>query len=138
MFSDGSTEISSSSRLRAKYLLKCGYLLKLDRHATVAALQWRRVFVVLADELSFYDNEAAFESDSHPRGVCRLDCYTVMQLNPPVEPFEFSIFTHHASNARGQPSSSSQSQSYVFTFRALSEDELTCWCKLLNHFPECV
>ncbi len=118
--------VESNFRLNPRQLLRCGYLLKLKsfrHHSSVGDGQWKRYFVVLADELKLFENEAKFESGSPPKITVRLDFCTLLPSEAPNDMFEFSVF-----GGGLQP----------LTLRASSREEMNGWVAIFRDMPDCV
>jgi hypothetical protein len=121
------------TRLNARPVLKCGHLLKLDgsprqQRQNRQQQQWKLVYLVLSDALSYYESDSTFESGGSPRGVCKLDAYCVIKhdvnVNAASDQHEFTVMQCRSSQS--------------VTFRAMSKEEMECWCQLLLMYPDCV
>ena len=104
---------------------KMGYLLKYggDKKSSSRG-NWRRRYMVLEDDLKYYESEAAFLNGSEPKGVLSLNMFHVLPLL----------------NKNSSDISNPEHEFTIFAIplelrcRASSEIEMSSWINTLNSF----
>ena len=104
---------------------KMGYLLKYggDKKSSSRG-NWRRRYMVLEDDLKYYDSEAAFLNGLEPKGVLCLNMFHVLPLI----------------NKNPTDKSNPENEFTIFAIpldlrcRASSEIEMNSWINTLNSF----
>ena len=121
-----SDRIDLRSRLTANAgIKKMGYLLKFggDKRSSSRG-NWRRRYMVLEDDLKYYESEAAFLSGADPKGVLCLNMFHVLPLV----------------NKNASDTSNPENEFTIYAVplelkcRASSEVEMDSWINTLNSF----
>ena len=100
-------------------VIKTGYLTKLGGNKSGAAGNWKKRFMVLTDELLYYENEQSYLAGDKPKGEIKLE--SIYCPTPDESPdFEFTLYA----------------LPYEFTCRADSQTELQEWIGTLQQLPE--
>lgn len=97
-------------------IIKTGYLTKLGGNKAGSSGNWKRRFMVLSDDLVYYDSEEMYQNGAQPKGVVSMNCF--FAPNPPENAEnEFTLFA----------------LPYEFTCRADTKEEMIEWITIFQN-----
>ncbi|KAJ1447747.1 hypothetical protein M885DRAFT_541665 [Pelagophyceae sp. CCMP2097] len=108
------TSEGSKSEGARKYpgaVIKTGYLTKLGGNKSGGAGNWKFRFMVLSDDLVYYQSEDAYQSGGAPKGRVSLNTSYCPDPDPTDESLEFTLYA----------------LPYELTVRAASREEMAEW-----------
>ena len=97
---------------------KTGYVTKLGGAHDGKTGNWKKRFMVLKDDLYYYEDEDAYDKGKDAKGVIQLDSYFVVKKDGENENCEFTIF------AVPKP----------LVCHALCREDMDSWYELLTGF----
>lgn len=114
--------IDNPVRISPGRVLKAGYLSKLGGNKQGQSGNWKKRYVVLQDDIKYYENEQTFVNGGLPKGIVKLNAFFCVPTDGANPQFEFTI---HA-------------MPYSFTCRAESAAEMNSWVETLSSMAEIV
>lgn len=103
--------IDSPLRIPTQKIIKAGYITKLGGNKHGGAGNWKRRYLVLGSQLTYYASEEDFVKQRDPKGVVSLSSYYVTPSPTPNTTHEFTVYTIP----------------FPFTCRADTEIEMKSW-----------
>ena len=104
---------------------KMGYLLKFGGDKKGGSRgNWRRRYMVLEDDLKYFESEAAFMNGAEPKGVLRLNMFHVLPL----------VNKTSADKSNPEHEFTIYAVPLELRCRASSELEMNSWINTLNSF----
>lgn len=80
------------TRVSPGHIHKAGYLTKLGGAHDGKAGNWKKRYMVLKDDLFYYEDEATYQKKKEAKGVIRLDSYFCVKKDGENKDNEFTIF----------------------------------------------
>ena len=114
------SRIDIRARLPTGRIIKAGYLTKLGGNKQGGAGNWKRRYIVLQDDIAYYESEEAYLQGGVVKGVVKLNTYYVT-----IEEDGDFTFTIHA-------------LPFPLTCRADTEDEMMSWVEVLRQYPDMI
>jgi len=108
------------ARIAPGQLIKAGYITKLGGNKDGRTGNWKRRYLVLQDDLKYYNDENSFKRGGAPKGIVKLNSFFVPtpEIGPTNPENQFSI---HA-------------LPFSFVCRADSTQEMLSWVQILKMF----
>mgnify|MGYP002047490225 CR=1 FL=1 len=127
-------------------VLKTGYLTKLGGNKSGAAGNWKRRFMVLTDELLYYEDEAAYLRGEKPKGEVKLGaicCPTPDDAREHFTDAAVGVTCSCTTAAKGESMSPIMSEfgftlyalPYEFTCKAETQAEMLEWVEVFQKLP---
>jgi len=118
MITDRASGRFSCSRVQPGQVHKSGFVTKLGGAHDGRPGNWKKRFMVLKDDLYYYEDQATYEKGKEAKGVIRLDSFFCVRKDGENPEHEFTIF------AVPKP----------LVCHAESKEELESWVKVLTRF----
>lgn len=120
--SSSSNKIDIRTRINLGRVIKAGYLRKLGGNKQGGSGNWKRRYVVLQDDVRYYENEQSYLQGAPPKGYVKLSTYYVTIGEGENLSNEFTI----------------HSLPFPLTCTAESREEMASWVETLRQFPDMI